>query len=475
VFDSTAASPIAGKVPSIPNLKGAMLYRDSSNRRLVEADKNNFSPRVGLAYQLFQATTVRAGYGLFYGFSPTDASLSGTYADGFTANTSIIASLDGVTPISNLSDPYPNGINQPTPKSALGPDLFLGQAVSSLILDFATPYFQQWNFSVQQAAGKSLLIEAAYAGAKGTRMSFPTLNVNSLTAEQMALGTVNQQLVANPFYRVIADPTSALSLPTVARGQLLRPFPHYTSVNADFPSLGNSIYHSLQMKVEKRFSKGFTVLGALTVAKAIDDCSQDMYGPASGVQDVTNLRLERSLDPQDVSKRLVVSGVWDLPIGRGRALGNSWSRPMDLLLGGWQFNGIASFQSGLPLVMSSLGAARPNRVATGTKPSGRIQDNLDRAFDTSAFAVPAAFTYGNSSRTAPDIRNHGIANYDLSLFKDWRIKEFVKAQFRLEAFNAFNHVQFNTPGASAGTTSFGVISSQYNVPRQLQLALKIIF
>lgn len=475
VFDSAVASPIASEVPSMPGLKGAMFFRDSSNRRLTEADKNNFGPRVGLAYQLFPSTTVRAGYGIFYGLSGTDASLSGTYSDGFTANTSIISSLDGVTPISSLSDPYPSGINQPQDKSTFGPDLFLGQAVSSLILDFATPYFQQWNFSVQQALGNSLMIETAYAGAKGTRLSFPTLNVNALTPEQMALGTQNQELVDNPFYGVITDPTSALSRPTVSRGQLLRPYPQYTSVSSDFPALGNSIYHSLQVKVERRFAKGFTVLGAFTAAKAIDDSSQDMYGPASGVQDVTNLRLERSLDPQDVSKRLVISGVWDLPIGRGRAFGTNWSNLVDLLIGGWQLNGIASFQSGLPLVMSSTGAPRPNRVTTGTPPTGRIQDNLDHAFDISAFAVPAQFTYGNSSRTAPDLRSHGIANYDLSLFKTWKIRELMRAQFRVEAFNAFNRVQFNAPGTTAGTTSFGVITSQYNVPRQLQLALKLLF
>lgn len=475
IFDQTLPSPIADRVPGIPNLRGAMLYRDSDNRRMVEADKNNFGPRFGLAWQVLPKTTIRTGYGVFYGLPATDASLSGTYADGFTANTSIISTIDGVTPVSRLSNPYPNGINQPRPKSALGPDLFLGQTVNSLVLSFATPYFQHWNFSVQQALGSSLLIETAYAGSKGNKLGLPTLNINVLAPEQMELGTINQQLIPNPFYGVITDPTSALSLPAVQRGQLLRPFPQYSGVIADFPSLGNSQYHSFQMKVEKRFSKGFTALAAFTAAKSIDDASQDLYGPASGIQNPTNLRLERSLDPQDVSKRLVFSGVWELPIGKGRLLGANWPSPVNLLLGNWQLNGIASFQSGLPLVMSSIGAARPNRVATGAKPSGRIQDRLDRAFDISAFAVPPAFTYGNSSRTAPDLRSHGIANSDLSLFKSWPITEFMKAQFRAEAFNAFNRVQFNAPGTTAGTTAFGVITSQYNVPRQLQLALKIIF
>ncbi len=474
IFDSTLTSPIANRVPSL-NLKGQMLYRDGDNRRVVPSDRNNFGPRFGLAYQLNSKTTIRTGYGIFFGLPPTDASLSGTYADGFTANTSIITTIDGITPVVNLANPFPNGINQPLSRSNLGPDLFLGQAVNSLVLSFATPYTQQWNFSVQRSVGRGALIEAAYAASKANKLGLPTLNVNSLTAEQTARGTANQVLVPNPFFGVITDPTSTLSLPTIQAGQLLRPFPQYTSVIADFPSLGNAQYHSLQLKYEKRFAKGFSFLGAFTAAKSINDSSQDMYGPVSGIQDPTNLRMERSLDPQDVSKRAVFSGLWDLPIGKGRLIGSNWSRPIDLLIGGWQMNGIISFQSGLPLVMTSTGAARPNRVAKGTPPSGPIQQNLNRAFDTSAFAVPAAFTFGNSSRTAPDMRTHGIANYDLSLFKSWQLRESLKMQFRMESFNAFNRVQFGPPGTQAGTTAFGVINSQFNIPRQLQFALKMIF
>jgi hypothetical protein len=475
IFDSTLPSPIANRVPSIPNLQGQMLFRDPENRRVDKTDKNNFGPRFGFAYRLGEKTSIRGGYGVFYGLPPTDASLSGTYLDGFTANTSIISTIDGVTPVSNLTNPFPAGINQPLPKSTFGPDLFIGQPVNSLVLSFDTPYTQQWNLSIQRMLPGQFLLDTAYAGSKGNKLGLPTLNVNSLTADQFALGAVNQQLVPNPFFGVITDPTSALSLPTVQRGQLLRPFPHYQAVIADFPSLGNSQYHSLQMKLERRFSKGYTVLAAFTAAKSINDSSQDIFGPVSGIQDPTNLRAERSLDPQDISKRLVISGVWDLPIGRGRALGTNWAKPVDALIGGWQFNAIVSLQSGMPLVMSSTGVARPNRVAKGTPPGGPIQSRLDRYFDTSAFAVPAAFTYGNSSRTAPDIRSHGMANYDLSFFKNWVLVDGLKAQFRMEAFNAFNRVQFAAPGTQAGTAAFGVITSQFNIPRQLQFALKLIF
>jgi hypothetical protein len=185
--------------------------------------------------------------------------------------------------------------------------------------------------------------------------------------------------------------------------------------------------------------------------------------------------MERSIDPQDVSKRLVISGVWELPIGRGRAVAGNLPRWGDAFIGGWQLNGIASFQSGLPLVMSSIGVARPDRVAKAEQMDGAVQQRLSRYFDTTAYAVPAAFHYGNSSRTAPDLRGPGIANYDLSLFKNFSIVERVRAQFRFETFNAFNRVQFGMPGTQAGSNSFGVITSTQNSPRQFQVALKLLF
>jgi len=477
VFDVNAPSPLAGRVSGY-DLRGAMIFRSPSDRALTALDRNNFGPRVGLAWAWRPSTTLRAGYGIFYGLSATDASgPSGGFTDGFTGVTNIITSLDGVTPIVSLSNPYPNGTNPPLSRDQLTPLAQLGQSHSSALIGLVTPYFQNWNFSIQQSFRSDLIFEAAYAANKGTKTTLgnASLNLNSLTAAQFGLGAVNNQLVPNPFLGIITDPTSSLSLPTVTRGQLSRPYPHYQAVNAVFPALGNSNYHSFQMRVEKRLSRGFTVLSSLTVSKVIDDATQDGVGPGTGIQDPTNLRLERSISPQDVSRRLVLSGVWELPIGRGRAVGSAWPRAFDLLAGGWQVNGIASFQTGYPLVMTSVGVARPNRVAKGEKLSGPVQQRLTRYFDTTAFAVPPAFTYGNSSRTAPDLRTPGMNNFDLSLFKYFNVTEQVRAQFRFESFNAFNRVLFNGPNTQAGSPSFGVITSQANTPRQLQLALKILF
>jgi hypothetical protein len=164
-----------------------------------------------------------------------------------------------------------------------------------------------------------------------------------------------------------------------------------------------------------------------------------------------------------------------LPLGRGRAFGSNMNRWADGVIGGWQLNGIGSFSSGQPLVLSSIGVARPNVVGQPRDISGAVQNRLQQYFDTTAYAVPGAFTYGNSSPTSPNIRATGIANYDMSLFKTFAIKERMKIQFRFESFNLFNRVQFAAPGTQAGSTTFGIISAQQNTPRELQVALKILF
>jgi Carboxypeptidase regulatory-like domain/TonB dependent receptor len=477
MFDLNATSPISGQVRGLGNLRGALSYASPDNRYYTDTDLNNIAPRFGFAYQAKEHTTVRGGYGIFYGLSPTDAAgPSAGFVDGFTGSTQIVTSLDGVTPIVDIANPFPNGINPAASVSKLGPATNIGQSISSVNLSQITPYFQNWNFSVQQSIGSSLLIEAAYAANKGSHMTMGSaIDLNALTAAQFALGASNSVLVSNPFFGVITDRTSSLSAAQIAAGQLIRPYPQYTTVNAINSSIGNSIYHSLQLRVEKRFSKGFTVLGSFTGGKIIDDTSEAGAGQTTGIQNPTNLRAERSIDPQDISRRLVISGVWEIPFGRGKYFGSSMPRWSDLLVGGWQINGIGSFQSGLPFVMTSIGVARPNRIREAQEVDGPVQSRLARYFDTDAYAVPAAFTFGNSSRTAPDLRGPGIANYDLSLFKNFAIVERLRAQFRFETFNAFNRVQFGLPGTQAGSTNFGVITSAQNSPRQLQLALKLLF
>jgi len=479
LFQSNVNSPIAGQVAGFPNLKGAMSFGSADSRKYADTDLNNFAPRLGLEYQVMKNTVIGAAYAIIYGLAPSDASgPGGGYVDGFTGSTTINTSLDGATPIVELANPFPGGINQPLSGSQLKPSVNLGQTINSVNLGQPTPYLQNWKLSVERSIGSQVVVKVAYAANKGTKLPLNSaFDLNSLTTAQYYLGAVNNQQVANPFYGVITDSTSILSKSTVSQGQLLRPYPQYTNVYARLAPFGSSIYHSMQVSVEKRFSGGFSLLGSFTAAKLIDNTSAAASGTViSTIQDPTNLRAERTLDTQDVAKRLVISSLWDLPIGRGRALLTSAPRAVDLLLGGWQINGIASFQGGQPLVMTSIGASglRPNVLKTTHPLGGPIQKRLTQYFDTTAYAVPAAFTYGNSPGTAPNLRTPGIANYDGSLMKNFKF-EHITAQLRAETFNLFNRVQFSGPGTQAGSTSFGIITTQANTPRQIQLALKLLF
>jgi hypothetical protein len=273
--------------------------------------------------------------------------------------------------------------------------------------------------------------------------------------------------------------SGALASRTVARGQLLRPYAQFSGVTVLSPTVGNSTYHSFQFKVEKRFSRGISILAAYTDAKIMDD-----FGSP---QNNNNLRAERGISTLDRPQRLVISEVWEVPFGKGRALGRNVPTVLDIFIGGWQLNCVAILQSGQILGVTSStnttnslgGRQRPNSTGKSAKRSSTSTDDmLARYFDTSVFTQPAPFTFGNLARTLPDVRGPGINNFDASLVKGFRIGERMKAQFRGEFFNAWNRTEFTNPGTTQGTAQFGVISgisNSANPARQVQLALKLLF
>jgi hypothetical protein len=410
--------------------------------------------------------------------------------EGFRNSTGFITSLDGRIPITFLDNPFPSGFNFPTGRS-LGAATFLGLGISeSLFLDDATPYIQQWNLNVQRELPGDIVFEAAYLGSKGTRLIDGENGVvlNQLRPEFYDLKTKLQDQVPNPFFGIITNPTSTLSRSTVQRGQLLRPFPQYTGMTAFRKPHGFSIYHALTLRADKRFSSGLSFLASYTKSKLIDDVSQTVsfLGPAGNKQDAYDRRAERAVSTQDVPQRLVLSYVYELPIGRGKPfLKNvrSWS---SWLVSGWQINGITTFQSGTPLVITSANNAflfspgqRPNNFSgrSARIKGGSRSDQIAKWFDTSIFTFAPAFTFGNVGRTLPDARVPGTRNFDISLFKNNSFHEGkYNAQFRIEAFNAFNTPQFSAPGQSlSNAAGFGVIGGTAIGPRQIQVALKLLF
>ena len=288
----------------------------------------------------------------------------------------------------------------------------------------------------------------------------------------MALGSQLNQTVDNPFFGLIA--TGSLSAAKVSRAQLLRPYPQFTDVIPLYSTGASSNYHALQMSFSKRFSRGFQFDGSYTWAKAIQEglSHPDSY----------NIRASRSLADYDIAHRFVISYIYEMPFGRGRRFGADWNRLVDLALGNWQINGFTNFQSGTPLTISATNVAglfNPRGLASNNgksaKLDGDVHDRLNKYFDTSVFSQPAAFTFGNTGVTSPDLRSPFTKNWDLSIFKDFKITERLKTQFRAEAFNAFNTVRFGSPDTSVTSSSFGVVSTQANSPRQIQFGLKLLF
>ena len=199
-------------------------------------------------------------------------------------------------------------------------------------------------------------------------------------------------------------------------------------------------------------------------------------------QDSYDLEASWALASYDIKHRFVISYLYELPFGRNRRFGSGASTLVNAIIGGWQFNGITTLQSGTPLSITANNTAgifgartQPNNNGSDPRLSGPVEDRLNRYFDTTVYSQPAAFTFGNEPVFSPVLRAPALRNTDLSFFKNFDIREGMKAQFRFEALNAFNTVQFSGPNTSVTSTSFGVITSQANGPRQLQFGLKLLW
>ena len=478
-FDESAPNPIGPRV-GIPNLRGGLRFVgiDGNGTRQKQTNWNNWGPRFGFAYQLNARTVVRGGYGLFFLPNTGDGAGPANANEGFTAVTQFVSSLDGgITPADRLSNPFPQGVRR-GPGASQGLVTQLGQGLVTVRYADRSAYAQAWNFNIQRELPGSFLFDIAWSANKGTSLPV-NLEINQLPDQYLALGAQLQAQVPNPFREFVS--VGALSQPTVARGQLLRPFPQYTSVLQRDVRTGSSIYHSIQLKLEHRFSHGFSFLGSFTAAKQIGTPLSHAVVSDAGFQNNNQRYLDRSLTGFDVARRVVLSGTWELPFGKGKSFLGAAHGPLQILAGGWQVNGVITLQGGFPLGIGTAvnqtnsfgGGSRPNNNGTSANlPSG--ERTLDRWFNTAVFSQPPPFTFGNTSRTLPDVRTPSLTNFDFSLTKNTRITERFTTQFRAEFFNAFNHANFGSPGTALGNANFGVISSALD-PRIIQFGLKILF
>jgi hypothetical protein len=473
-FDPSANSPLAAQRPG--TMGGLRFVGVDGNPRVqYEGDYNNFAPRLGFAYQLNSKTVVRGGWGQMFASSTLGA--QGTVGPyGFRVETPWIASLDGgVTPLNYLRNPFPGGF-RPVPGARDGLLTAVGGNVEGPLTDTPTPYTLQWNFTIQRELPGKVSLEVAYVGNRGRQLSRGGeggFTLNQIDPRFLSLGSQLNQLVPNPFAGQGLG--GVLAGAQISRAQSLRPYPQFLSVHPLFSAGSNSDYNALQMSFSKRYSRGIVFEGNYVWAKSMDD--------GTSALDSYNLRLGRSVTGQDIRHRLVFSGVYDLPFGKGRQFLSGMSRVPDLLLGGWQVNGILTMQSGGLLGIGAANtsglfneAARANNNGITGRVSGDAKTRLDRWFDTSVFSQPAAFTLGNVGTLVPDLRAHHENNIDLSLFKQFFLKEGLRLQIRAESFNFTNRVQFSGPNTNVnGGTAFGRVTGQANSPRQIQFGLKLLF
>ncbi len=479
VIDPYVRNPLSDDVKM--DLYGGYLFAgDSLGRREARpTSRRQLNPRFGLAYALGSGTVIRAAYGIFFGV-PAYAVNPRFVAGGFTASTPWLASLDGITPNQPLRDPFPSGFN--VPRGTIdGLRSQLGEALNGPWPEALRPiYNQQWNFTIQRSLGKSTMWEVAYAANKGTNLAI-NANLSQLHLSQLALGDQILQQVPNPFFGHIN--VGVLSQPTVQRGYLMRPYPHFANVAANVSGWGSSNYHALQTRLEKRFSQGLNFTSSYTWSKTIADAVDGNWSGAALTQrDAYCRHCDRAISSYDQPHRFVTSVNYELPLGRGKQLGAGWNKILDAALGQWQVNGILTLSSGMPMgfavpqntSFSYGGNQRPDVTGVNAELSSS-ERTLQRWFDTRQFSQAKEFTFGTIGRIHPNIRADGFEHLDFSIFKMFRIRERARIELRGEAFNVMNHPLFGQPGTTVNTPLFGVVNGQENPPRQIQLGIKIIY
>jgi len=462
-----------------------------------------FSPRLGVSYAPTSKTVIHAGFGMFY--SPVGiAAATAGYSQTTTLAQANATTAVAAGPNAYLTNPFPGGVLLPT-GSSLGPLTNIGSSFTgSSTYTFTTglqsyrkhfPLVEQYSLDVEQQMPHDVLVKVGYYGAHARNFA-NYANINQIPDAVMAqyapggskAGTNLATKVANPYYATTIGglpATGVVSTSTVAQGQLLLPFPQFGSIY-ELVSTGYSNYNSLVVKAEKRTSKGLTVLATYTWAANWDNIystGSQVYSPPAGPQDFYNQRAEYARSINSIPNRYTAAITYDLPFGRGKKFLGSSNRLVDELVGGWQVNDEWVIQNGVPLMItqtdfssSTYGTTgvggteqRPNLTGSiyAACQAGHPQRHLGNYgsgltiapyVNPTAFTAAAPYTYGNTPRSLP-CRDPGYDNTNLSVFKDFRITERVRFQFRAEALNAFNTPLFAEPSNTLGLTATGVNST----------------
>jgi hypothetical protein len=478
-----AAAKTAGSTdcPACSNLVGGLLFSgtNGNSRHAFSTEYDHFQPRIGAAYQLAKNTVLRGGFGMFY----LPEAFFGA-VQGFAADTPFVATSGGganaFIPANTLSNPFPNGINQPT-GSALGLATFAGNNVVFTNPNLKIPHVNQYSFGIQHQLPWNVKVDASYVGSRtydlntGDNQLGAARNINVNSAAQLAQARATpsyfSDAVRNPFAGLL--PGTSLNGTTVSRSQLLKPFPQFNQVLEYGESVGKSWYDAFQLSIEKRYTQGLVLVLAYTFSKnleAVDFLNPQDAGPA------------KTYTAVDRPQRLVVSGVYELPFGRGKWIGKDVNRGLNMLIAGWEYNFIGTVQSGTPVGLPGSVDLIGSPATSDPTFANYFNNCVANTSGSANCSNPSFQLRGpNTLRSIPfrigSIRNPSRPLWDMSLNKRVYISERFNVQARLEAFNVLNSVIRNGPGTDPTNASqFGIITlSQSNIPRQVQLGFKLNF
>jgi hypothetical protein len=505
----------------------------NSGRNNLPLDYKQFSPRLGFAYSYNPKTVIRGGYGVFwipnyvsFGLNPDNDPIN-LATTPFTATLNsgltMVSTLDGSNcnlPVGTSfasftcaqAGPFTAGGILPPPGRNGNTSAFIAAAGSPTLAPYLRPqpaYVEQFNFDIQRELPAGIFLDVAYAGSHGVHLPQYSTHFDQIGDSYVATAATQAAAGQTPaIAKVIPNPMAGTSgnatigSPTIVAGQLLRPYPQYTDLNLAGYGCCGSTYNSLQVTATRRFQGGGTMLVAYTNAKLLSNTDtltswleNGTTGGVGQVQDWNNLNGEKSLSSQDVSQRLIISYVLDLPFGHGKKFLGGVSGVEDKLASGWGIDGVTTFQRGFPLKIAWGGAGTPLEAANlgvsnvrpnvisgcnkSTSGSG-LAGQLNEWFNVNCFAAPPDWGFGTESRVDASLRAKGINNFDFAVFKKTAITERFNLEFRTEFFNLFNHPQWGFPGTNfvAGNSNgFGQVTSTNpnSNPRLIQFALKLMF
>ena len=502
--------------PGSPGVPGALEFASPADPSGVNTYYRNFSPRIGMAYSLNDKTVLRAAYGIFYAQGNASSMDGGLLTQGYNGTVGADSPDNGITPAFN----WDTGTAIPYTPS-LTPQTLIGQGLWTLDrTDGRAPYQNNVNVGIQRQFPGQVVLTVSYVENTGVHLPSRLMPTNQMPSQYLPLGA-NMINGTPSLFTSISDPT-VQQIPVIAAmpvdpatgnhspfpgfealwagsgngtaGKALSLEPQYRRLISFWEGVATSSYNALQIKAEKRFSNGLTLLVSYAWSKTLTDggAFSGLFASEFGANNVWNAKTQRSYGYEDIPNLASIAYIYDLPVGRGRKFLNHGG-VANQIIGGWKISGVQAYQGGRPQnievpvttgTLEGLAFNTPNQVsgvpmASAADRSGHFDPAVDSQFNNAAFAFPCEFCFGTLTPTEGRVRDFPYFDEDFSLIKEWQLHESWKLDFRADFVNAFNRVQFgdNAGGYASepvfGYPGFGMLGNQENIPRVIQFGLRL--